>query len=200
MIFALSALTAVVLGSVHGAHSEWSPVEQAGVENPSSVSVSPDGTWVAYVVSTVEGAVPGKLAPSGSLVLQETSPGAPRPDPRAAFVASACVGGVCSAPTFAADGSLVFLKGGGIYRSTLAATVAGSTGGGTSWTAPARLQHDAWGTAPIIAYAVSPDARSVAVTYAEMGTYSNTEGRVITTDVIVNVITGTRPMPIARLT
>ena len=176
---------AVSFAVFSAAVAEWTPLQQAGVENPSSVSVSPDGEWVVFSISGVATVGGNKLAPAGSLRLELASGD---PDQRAAAVEAFCADGGCSMPTFAADLSVVFLKKGALWRSER---------GVDAFSPPVRVYAPAGSTgrsSPIIAYAVSPDATAVAATYAEMGTYSDTEGRVITTDVIVNVITGT-PQP-----
>ena len=168
------------------AAAEWTPLQQAGIENPSSVSVSPDGAWVVFSISGVATVGGNKLAAAGSLRLELASGD---PDKRAAAVEAFCADGGCSMPTFAADMSVVFLKGGSLWRSERRVDT-------DAFSPPVRVYvpRGTGRSSPIIAYAVSPDATAVAATYAEMGTYSDTEGRVITTDVIVNVITGT-PQP-----
>ena len=167
-------------GGVGSSAGEWTPDEQVRMENPSSVSVSPDGAWAVFSVGSV-GGEPGNLTATGSLVLREVSADAADATP---LPTAFCADGSCASPSFGSDGTLLFIKSGELYAST--------NSGGAAWSVPRVVQSLPAGD--IISYSVAPDGKSVATTYAEMGTYSATEGRVITTDVIVNVITGT-PQP-----
>jgi dipeptidyl aminopeptidase/acylaminoacyl peptidase len=164
------------------AASEWTPDSQARMENPSSPVVSPDGAWAAYTVSTVTGAA-GNLTAAGALKLDSLAAARSKVSTQAPV--QFCTDGSCSSPTLSSTGTLFFLKNGDLYRSDVSTT---------TWSAPVVAQTLGAARGAISAYSISPDSKTVATTYAEMGTYSTTEGRVITTDVIVNVITGT-PQP-----
>ena len=160
------------------AATPWDTGDQNRVASPSAVSVSPDSKWAVYTVSQVAGSH-GSYSPGGELVLTKLGATA-----GSSPVAVWC-GSACSDPQFAADGSLALLKGGALYRSAY------SSGG--VFSAPALVVNDT-----VLAYSVAPDSKSVAYTVARMGNYSATEARVVTDDVIINVITGT-PQPLRNV-
>merc|ERR1712166_615143 len=163
--------------------SAWATADQAIVQSPSSVTVSPDGAWAVYQVAAVTG-TKGNFSAGGSLALMPlTATGS------AAAIDSFCNQQPCSNPQFASDGSLAMVQGGVLHRAQL------SDGG--SWTTPTATGAGS-AASPVVAYAVSPDAMSVAYTVTEMISFSTTEPRVVTDDVIVNVITG-YPQPVRNV-
>ena len=171
----------LVLGATS---AEWQPIQQVKLENPSSVSVSPSGAYAAYSVSTVDGAV-GNLTAAGNLFIAPLASGAGGPEP-----VPLCADGGCSAPAFASDDTLAFLRGGDLYQLSSSGSSSSS-----SAAAPVLVPTAAPARGGILSFAVSPDGKRVAYTYAEMGTYDKDAARVVgDDDVIVNVITGT-PQP-----
>ena len=167
--------------------SEWTPDQQARMENPSSPHISASGrfTWAVYTVSTVAGAagnltstkslqlVPVEATPPGSVTDYDSSWTQP--------VTDFCADGTCSSPSFAYDAMLFFLKGGKLYYTSFEEI--------HGWSDPVMVQS-LGSRGAIVDYTISTDATRVAMTYADMDTYSTTEGRVIDKEVIVNVILG----------
>ena len=175
-----AARALLIMAVAAPALAAWTTADQNRVASPSAVSVSPDSKWAVYTVSEVAGSA-GNFSAGGSLVLTALKAGRAQSD--ASPVSTWC-GSACSDPQFAADGSLAMLKGGALYRSAY------SNG---AFSAPALVVNDT-----VLAYRVAPNSKSVAYTVARMDTYSATEARVVTRDVIVNVITGT-PQPLRNV-
>ena len=185
-------------------NAEWTPVQQATLENPTAVVVSPSGAFAAFTVGAVTGTL-GNLTGAGSMSVvalnSSSAPSFARPAPSASVIPAAaavastrvamCDDGGCSSPAFAGDGSLAFVHGGNLYRLDVTTPTA----------VPKVVDTGAAASANggVLAFAVSPGADRVAFTYAEMDTFSATEPRVISdTDVIVSVITGS-PSPVRNV-
>ena len=174
MWFAVFTLAAAANSTSAG---EWSTLDQAKLENPSAVGVSPDGNWAVFAIASVAGKT-GTLRAAGGLELVWL-PSLQRQ------ALSFCSDGGCSSPSFASDGSLAFLRGGVLYRTRH------NGAPDAEWGTPvAQSTSSTNHSGPILAYALAPNSKSFAYTVAEMGTFSDTEPRVITTDVIVDVIVG----------
>ena len=83
-----------VIAALSASATDWSTLDQAQLENPSAVSVSPDGNWAVYAVSSVSGKI-GNLSASGGLELVRL-PSAQRQ------TVSYCSDGGCSSPSSSA--------------------------------------------------------------------------------------------------
>ena len=163
------------------ASGEWTPLEQVKLLNPTDVVTSPDGNFAAYTIGAVSGTA-GKLGASSSLVVVDTSSSS-----SSSVTLSFCsqAQGGCSSPQFSSDGSsLAFVSGGDVYQVSV--PVKSPTVQPTKVNTGVAAKNGG-----VLAFALSPHkANRIAFTYAEMGTFSTTEPRVITDDVIVNVIAG----------